>query len=185
MDYTHQAPLSLGFSRQEYWGGLPFPSPMHESEKQKWSRSVMSDSLWLYSLPGSSIHGMFQARVLEWVATSFSKWFVESWHFYTCNIKETVSTSKYLRTSVPKMNVFKKKKKLTYWFHQSWCSLVAQIVKIACSAGDPSSIPGQEDPLEKGMASHFSFLTWRIPWTEEPGGLQSMGSQKSQTWLSN
>ena len=43
---------------------------------------------------------------------------------------------------------------------------------------------GQEDPLEKGMATHSSILAWRIPWTEEPGGLQSMGSQ-SQTQLSN
>ena len=36
----------------------------------------------------------------------------------------------------------------------------------------------REDPLEKGMATHSSFLAWRIPWTEEPGGLQSMGSQR-------
>ena len=36
---------------------------------------------------------------------------------------------------------------------------------------------GQEDLLEKGMATHSSILTWRIPWTEESGGLQSMGSQ--------
>ena len=41
---AHQAPLSLGFSRQEHWSGLPFPSPVHESEKWKWSRSVVSDS---------------------------------------------------------------------------------------------------------------------------------------------
>jgi len=41
---AHQALPSLGFSRQEHWSGLPFPSPMHESEKWKWSRSVMSDS---------------------------------------------------------------------------------------------------------------------------------------------
>ena len=40
---------------------------------------------------------------------------------------------------------------------------------------------GQEDPLEKGMATHSSILAWRIPWTEEPGRLQSMGSQKSWT----
>ena len=40
---AHQAPPSLGFSRQEHWSGLPFPSPMHESEKWKSSRSVMSD----------------------------------------------------------------------------------------------------------------------------------------------
>ena len=41
---AHQARPSLGFSRQEHWSGLPFPSPMHESEKWKWSRSVVSDS---------------------------------------------------------------------------------------------------------------------------------------------
>ena len=41
---AHQAPPSLGFSRQEHWSGLPFPSPMHESKKWKWSRSVMSNS---------------------------------------------------------------------------------------------------------------------------------------------
>ena len=35
-----------------------------------------------------------------------------------------------------------------------------------------------EDPLEKGMATHSSILAWRIPWTEEPGGLQSVGSQR-------
>ena len=43
----------------------------------------------------------------------------------------------------------------------------------ACNVGDL----GWEDPLEEGMATHSSILAWRIPWTEEPGGLQSMGSQ--------
>ena len=42
---AHQAPSSLGFSRQEHWSGLPFPSSIHESEKSKWSRSVVSDSV--------------------------------------------------------------------------------------------------------------------------------------------
>ena len=65
---AHQAPLSLGFSRQEHWSGLPFPSPMHESEKWKWSHSVVSMDC---NLPGSSIHGIFQARVLEWGAIAF------------------------------------------------------------------------------------------------------------------
>ena len=40
---------------------------------------------------------------------------------------------------------------------------------------------GQEGPLEKGMATHSSILDWRIPWTEEPGGLQSMGSQRVES----
>ena len=47
---AHQAPLSRGFSRQEHWSGLPFPSPMHGSEKWKWSRSVVSDSSWPHGL---------------------------------------------------------------------------------------------------------------------------------------
>ena len=47
---AHQAPSSLGSSRQEHWSGLPFPSPMHECEKWKWSRSVVSDSEWPHGL---------------------------------------------------------------------------------------------------------------------------------------
>ena len=44
---------------------------------------------------------------------------------------------------------------------------------------DPGSIPGSgRSPLEKGMAAHSNILAWRIPWMEEPGGLQSMGSQR-------
>ena len=52
---------SLGFSRQEHWSGLPFPCPMHESEKWKWSRSVVSNSsdTMYCSRPGSSAHGIF------------------------------------------------------------------------------------------------------------------------------
>ena len=45
------------------------------------------------------------------------------------------------------------------------------------SQGDPDSMAGQEDPLEKGMATHSRILTQRILWTEEPGRLQSMGLQ--------
>ena len=44
---------------------------------------------------------------------------------------------------------------------------------------------GGEDPLEKKMATHSSILSWEIPWTEELGGLQSMGFQKSQIWPSH
>ena len=50
----------------------------------------------------------------------------------------------------------------------------------ACNAGDLGSIPRLEDPLEKGMATHSSTLASRIPWTEEPGGLQSMGSDTTE-----
>ena len=53
------------------------------------------------------------------------------------------------------------------------------------NAGDTGLIPGSEDPLEKEMATHSSILAWEIPWTEESGELQSMGSRKSQTRLSD
>ena len=55
----------------------------------------------------------------------------------------------------------------------------------AYNAGDLGLIPGsgrsldREDPLEKGMGTHSNILAWRIPWTEEPGRLQSMGSQRA------
>ena len=48
----------------------------------------------------------------------------------------------------------------------------------ACSVGDLGLILGWEDPLAKEMATHSSILAWRIPWTEKPGGLQSMWSQR-------
>ena len=48
----------------------------------------------------------------------------------------------------------------------------------ACNAGDLGLIPGLEDALEKEMATHSSILAWKIPWTEESGRLQSMGSQR-------
>ena len=64
---------SLGFSRQEHWSGLPFPSPMHESESEATqSCPTLSDPMDC-SLPGSSVHGIFQARVLEWRAIAFSE----------------------------------------------------------------------------------------------------------------
>ena len=67
----------------------------------------------------------------------------------------------------------------------NWASLVDQTVKHlpAMQETQVQSL-GQEDPMEKEMATHSSILAWKILWTEEPGGLQSMGSQ-SRTWLSN
>ena len=60
-----------------------------------------------------------------------------------------------------------------------WASLVAQMVKNLPAMWETwvQSL-GWGDPLEKGMATHSGILAWRIPWTEEPGGLQSVGSQR-------
>ena len=70
---SYQAPPSLGFSRQEHWSGLPFPSPIHESESEsEVAQSCLTlSNLMDCSLPGSSVHGIFQARVLEWGAIAW------------------------------------------------------------------------------------------------------------------
>ena len=62
-----------------------------------------------------------------------------------------------------------------------WASLVAEAVKNLPTVQETQGRSlGQEDLLEKGMATHSNILAWRIPWTEEPGGLQPVGLQ-SQT----
>ena len=68
-------------------------------------------------------------------------------------------------------------------FCMRWGSLVAQMVEnLPAMQQTRVQSLGQEDPLEKEMATHSSILAWRIPWTEEPGRLQYMGS-KTQTRL--
>ena len=81
---------SLGFSRQEHWSGLPFPSPMHESEKWKWSRSVLSDSYWPHGLqptrllhpwdfPGKSTgvgcHCLLTCKCQKTYQSPFASWY--------------------------------------------------------------------------------------------------------------
>ena len=64
----------------------------------------------------------------------------------------------------------------------NWASLIAQLVKNPPAMQETLiRFLGQEDPLEKEMATHSSILAREIPWTEVLGGLQSLGSQKSQT----
>ena len=100
-----------------------------------------------YSLPGSSVHRIFQARILEWAAVPFSRG--------SSQPMEDLSYKCFTKKSACK----KKKKK-----------------KSACNAETWVWSLGWEDPLEKGTATHSSILAWRIPWTEEPGRLQSMNT---------
>ena len=66
-----------------------------------------------------------------------------------------------------------------YPLQYSWTSLVAQMVKYPPAMRETwvQSL-GREDPLEEGIATHSSILAWRIPWTEEPGRLKSLGSHR-------
>ena len=98
---AHQAPLSLGFSRQEYWSGLPFPSPMHESEKWKWSRSVVPDSYRPHGLqptrllrpwdsPGNSTgvgcHCLLRKHILSTVNQKIRAWTAQLSHSCSCEL---------------------------------------------------------------------------------------------------
>ena len=60
-----------------------------------------------------------------------------------------------------------------------------QMVKTACKAGHPGSIPSWEISLEKKMATHSNILAWKIPWTEGPGSYIVLGVAKSQTQLTD
>ena len=109
------------------------------------------------SMPGSSVHGILQARILEWVAMAFSRG--------SSQPRDPICIS-YISWIVRRV-LF------------NWDSLVAQTVK--CLPAMPETQVqslGRENSLKKEMATHSSILAWEIPWTEEPGGLQSMGSQR-------
>ena len=96
------------------------------------------------SLPVSSVHGIFQARVLEWGAIRGHK-------------KSDTTEQQGDSLGFPCGSVVKNPPAM----QETWVQSL-----------------GWEDPLKKGMATHSSILEWRIPWTEEPDRLQSMGSQR-------
>ena len=114
------------------------------------------------SMPGSSVHGILQARILEWVAMAFSRG----------------SSQPRGRTCISYISWIVRR----VLYH--WDSLVAQIVKHLPPVLETRvQSLGRENPLEKEMATHSSILAWEIPWTEEPGMLQSRGLQRIwHTW---
>ena len=119
-----QAPLSMEFSKQEYWSGLQFPFPdLHNPAIEPRS-------------PFSPAHDSPNQMALLCLLTTQKGW--------------------------PRSN--------------ERSSLVSQLVKSLPAIRETRvQSLGQEDPLEKEITIHYSVLAWRIPWTEEPGGLQSMG----------
>ena len=121
------------------------------------------------SVPGSSVHGIFQARVLEWGAIAFSRRsslgadIPKSGTSRACSCHGQILVFQFLNSSqlVP------------------FSVCVAQTVKRLSTMRETRVRSlGREDPLEKEMAIHSSTIAWKIPWTEETGRLQSMGSQR-------
>ena len=108
---------------------------------------------------------------------------------FTFQLLKSNSSSSFIRNSqkveTTQMSTNYWTNKLCWYTQHGWASLVAQTVKNPPAMRQTCDRSrGWEDSLEKGMATHSNILAWRIPWTEEPGGLQSVGSQ-SRTWLSN
>ena len=152
---------------------MPFPSPMRGNEVAQ-SCPTLRNPMDC-SLPGSSVRGIFQARVLEWGAVAFS---LHSPSFPHSSVgKDSTSNAGY-PSSIPGSGR-SSGEGIGYPLRYSWASLVAQLVKNLPAMQETwvQSL-GLKDPLEKGMATHSSTLAWKIPWTEEPGRLQSMESHR-------
>ena len=172
---AHQAAPSLGFSRQEHWSGLPFPSPMHESEKWKWSRSVVSDS--------SRPHGLRPTRLLH------------PWNF---PVKSTgVGCHCLLRSFWLLLGVL--------WKEWCWswnsstlatsCEELTHWQRLWCWEGLGAGGEGDDRGWDGWMAS-LTQWTWVWVnsgswwWTGRPGVLRFMGSQRvahdwatEQNWI--
>ena len=155
---ARQIPLSIGFSRQEYWKRLPFPPPGdHPNPRDQTCISHIS-----------CIAGRFFTIWVKRVKQLQKKW---SWPWAPSMFKCLNACSTLQLVSQEYGAQF-----LGFHFlrgHHQQESLLAQCKKSACNAEDTGSILGPRNSLKKEIATHFSILAWEIPWTEEPGGLQS------------
>ena len=136
-----------------------------------------------HSTPGPSVHGIFQARVLEWGAISLYRWtkhlgcYISVSVLHTCmylTLYVCLSTHTHTHTHIHT----KKLSNIQYSIVNCGfsASLVVQMVKNLLKMLEMwVQFMGWEDPLGQGMATYSSILAWRIPWTEEPCGPQSMG----------
>ena len=140
-----------------------------------------------YCPPGSSVHGIFQARMLRWVAVSFSRG--SSWPRDWISILLSVSLPReatlWALTSCALENNSKRLTLGTLIYYREAIinfSLlcISDGKESACNAEDVGSIPGLEGSPGEGNDNPLQFiLAWRIPWTEEPGGLSSWGLKES------
>ena len=160
---VHQALLFMGFPRQEYWSGLPFPIPEdlpHPGIKPTSPASPASAGEFFTAEPSRkpplTLAISCQMSYITGEKKTFSKIYISP-HFFMFIFVHVKNSFKY----------------------QMWASLVVQLVKNLPAMWETwvQSLDW-EDALEEGMATHSSFLAWRIPRTEEPGGLQSMESQR-------
>ena len=129
------------------------------------------------SLPGFSVHGIFQTRTLEWVAISFFK----------RNYRKKVKLLSHVQLfETPWIVAYQAPLSMGFSRQEYWSGLLlpspTNLPANAWDIRDADLIPIPE----KGIATHSSILAGRIPWTEQPSGLQSMGSQRvGHDWVTN
>ena len=155
---AHQVPLSTGFSRREYWSGLPRPPPGDLPDPVSLTSPALaggfSTTHAAWEAPPSSLDLLLNARFISLAAQKA----VAMWNQRAGKRMAPTPPEPFLMAN---LWVFPKRYPL-----QSWASLVAQLVK---------NLPAMQetwvqslswvDPLEKGKATHSSILAWRIPWT--------------------
>ena len=169
--WAHRASLSMGFPRQEYWSGLPFPSPGDLPDPRTEPASpALAGGFFTSEPPGKPIYFFFCSSTIhnnqkvETTQVSVSEWMIECRTGWDSEQKVFLKIGKLLFNCFPRGSVVK-------------IHLPMQEMQVWSL--------GQEDPQEKEMATHCSILAWEVSWTEEPGRLPSMGSQKSRTQLNN
>ena len=185
----------MEFPRQEYWSGLPFPSPGNLSNPRIEPRSPALAWRFFTTEPAGkpNICQYPQLEVIRkmlgvplfcpdsWVGTPVLSW--PDPHGVRGQRRAWLQS---LQSRVLEVHGGSNSKlNKTYRYLQA-SQMVAQ-TKSAWNAGDLGSIPGLGRSPAKGIATtHSSLLAWRIPWTEEPGGLQSVGSQRiGYDWATN
>ena len=159
-----QVPLYMGFPRQEYWSGLSFPSPgdLPDSGIEPSSPTLQADSL-PSEPPGNPLRHYSTCQLILSCPTEMHLWSLKEVNAY---IKYT-TYHVYRPTFLVFPHLYVLENLLAMQETQVW-------------------LLGQEDPLEKEMTTHSTILAWRIPWTEEPGGLHPWGLKELDTteWMS-
>ena len=141
-----------------------------------------------YSPPGSSVQGIFWARILEWQGSKVAN----SWFWENASSSVNASSPLLLTHTHTHTQSKKKKSRLLSWKFAKITNLkiwgfpgYSVVKNPLANAENVSSIPGSGRSPRKGNGNLLQYSSWEIPWTKEPGRLQSMRLQNSRTQLSN